>query len=111
MQDDIESQLKKALRPVAPDEDLVQGVLAGIDMRGARGRSRLAVFAGWSSVALAASVLLAIGVDHRINVDRQTAAGLKAREQVIQALKVTHQKLDLAYQAVKEQEDPLAPGA
>lgn len=108
---DIEDQLKKALRPVAPDEAFVQGVLAGVARRGPRRRFRLTSFAGWSSVALAASFLLAIGVQHRMSVDRETAAGLKARAQVIQALKVTHQTLDLAYQAVKEQQDPLAPGA
>jgi hypothetical protein len=111
MQKDIESQLKKALRPVAPDVDLLAGVLARLEAKRSRGRPRLAAFAGWSSVALAASLLLAVGVEHRVDVDRETAAGLRARREVIQALKVTHQKLDLAYQAVKEQQDPLAPGA
>jgi hypothetical protein len=111
MREDIENQLKKALRPVAPDEDFVQGIVTQLEKKRARGPSRLAAFAGWSSVALAASLLLAIGVAHRRDADRETAAGLRARQEVIQALKVTHQKLDLAYQAVKEQQDPLAPGA
>jgi hypothetical protein len=111
MRDDIEHELKRALRPVAPNEDLVQGILAQLAAKRSRGRTFLAAFAGWSSVALAASLLLAIGIEHRLEVDRETAAGLQARREVIQALKVTHQKLDLAYQAVKEQQDPLAPGA
>jgi hypothetical protein len=107
MNDDLESQLRAALRPVEPPKDLSRKVLAGLEA--ARGQPRVAHRFSvrdtpwWLSVGLAASLLIALGLYTRIQQERETAAGLEARREVIQALRLTHQKLDLAYQAVKEQ--------
>jgi hypothetical protein len=107
MNDDLESQLRAALRPVEPPEDLSRKVLSRLEA--ARGQARAAHrftarrTGWWLSAGLAASVLMALGIHTRIQHERETAAGLEARREVIQALRLTHQKLDLAYQAVKEQ--------
>jgi hypothetical protein len=107
MNDDLESQLRAALRPVEPPEDLHRRVLARLEA--ARGQPRVARRFGvrhsawWLSAGLAASLLIAFGLHSRIQHDRETAAGLEARREVIQALRLTHEKLDLAYHAVKEQ--------
>lgn len=107
MNDDLESQLRAALRPVEPPEGLSRKVLSRLEA--ARGQARAPRRFGarrtgwWLSAGLAASVLIALGLHSRIQHERETAAGLEARREVIQALRLTHQKLDLAYQAVKEQ--------
>ena len=99
MNDDLESQLRAALRPVAPPADLRDRVLAGLPTNRLRPRRvRL-----WWGTGIAASLLLALGFYSHVQSARETAAGLEARREVLQALRVTHQKLDLAYQSVKDQ--------
>jgi hypothetical protein len=99
MNDDLESQLRAALRPVAPPSDLRDKVLASLPSDRPQPR-RMGL---WWSTALAASLLLAFGVYSHVQSVRETAAGLEARREVLQALRVTHQKLDLAYQSVRNQ--------
>jgi hypothetical protein len=48
-------------------------------------------------------------VQHRGTL-RERQQGLEARREVIEALRVTTQKLDLAYQAVRTQTTPPAAG-
>jgi hypothetical protein len=57
----------------------------------------------WVSFGLAASMIIAVGVGVEFKSHQERAAGLEARRQVIEALRVTHEKLDLAYQAVRDQ--------
>lgn len=95
MNDDLESQLRAALRPVEPP-DLRGRVLA--ELRAPRPRRG----GLWWGAGLAASLLLTLGVYSHVQTVRETAAGLEARREVLQALRVTHQKLDLAYQSVKD---------
>jgi hypothetical protein len=52
-------------------------------------------------MALAASIVLAIIITHQWEI-RRAQQGLQARQQLIEALRVTDQKLDLAYRAVKD---------
>jgi hypothetical protein len=99
MNDDLDSQLRAALRPVAPPTDLRDRVLAGLPSNRLRPR-RMGL---WWGTGVAASLLLALGVYSHVQSARETAAGLEARREVLQALRVTHQKLDLAYQSVKDQ--------
>jgi hypothetical protein len=99
MNEDLESQLRAALRPVAPPADLRDRILAGLPSSRLRPR-RMGL---WWGAGVAASFLLALGVYSHIQSARETAAGLEARREVLQALRVTHQKLDLAYQSVKAQ--------
>jgi hypothetical protein len=107
MNDDLESQLRAALRPVEPPEGLSRKVLSRLEAAHgqARATSRLGArrTGWWLSAGLAASLLMALGLHSRVQRERETAEGLEARREVIQALRLTHQKLDLAYQTVKEQ--------
>ena len=110
MNNDLESKLKHALRPVAPSDAFTQPLLARVAAsRDSRPQARPTASritrraAWWTSAALAASVLAAVGIQHQLQTERERTLGLQARRQVIEALRVTSQKLDLAYQAVRTQ--------
>lgn len=114
MNDDIESRLKAALRPVAPSEEFSQKLLrqmaaapaapAVIKTRRLAGAGR--PLAWWLSASLAASVVLGVGIHEHLQQQRIQQSGLEARREVLQALRVTSQKLNLAYEAVKSQSTP-----
>ncbi len=122
MSQDLESQLRAALRPIAPSATLEKKLIACVtdDPRhsqptvhrvgGAGWRSRTR----WLSVAAAACLLIAVGLQNRQQLRRERENGLEARRQVVEALRVTSQKLDLAYEIVKSQSSSFAddnPGA
>ena len=104
MSNDLEERLREALRPADPGEDFTTRVLARVaagEHGEAAGRSaarpawrRLT----WGRLALAASLAAAvlIGIGWR----QRELEGRAARAQLIQALRVTSQKLDLAYRLV-----------
>jgi hypothetical protein len=57
----------------------------------------------WPLVGSVAATLAVAGiVTHQWWQERQERAGVEAREQVLQALRVTSEKLDLAYQIVND---------
>ena len=105
MSDDLDNTLRKALRPVDPGESFTARVMAQVAAEGESGRasaapaSRRVSRSVWLPAALAASLVLVVFGVHKWNV-RQEEAGLAARDQVIEALRVTSEKLDLAYQTV-----------
>jgi hypothetical protein len=66
-------------------------------------RARAGAVAGWLTFGLAASVLLAVLLAHEWQV-RRLEQGREARRQLIEALKVTDEKLNLAYRVVNNQE-------
>ena len=113
MSDDIESQMRAALRTVAPREEFSQRLVANVASQGpaARKPRRLAArshpLAWWFSASLAASVVLAVGVHQHLQQQRLQQSGLEARREVVEALRVTSQKLNLAYEAVKSQSTSL----
>ena len=112
MSNDIESQLKAALRPVAPREQFSERLIAQVMMANPQIKPRrLATarnpLAWWLSASLAASVLLGVGVHQHLQERRIQQSGLEARREVLRALRMTSQKLDLAYAAVKGQSTPL----
>jgi hypothetical protein len=96
--EEFDEQLRRALRPVDPGEDFTARVLAQIcaNPRNLRARWRRAA---WIPAALAASLLLLIAGVYEWQ-QQQKEAGLAARAQVLEALRVTSQKLDLAYRAI-----------
>jgi hypothetical protein len=110
MSEDLESRLRAALRPAAPSEEFTQKLIARVTAdqaseahaRGA-GRRRPKASAWWLSASLAASLLVAVGVQHHLQERRDTERGLEARRQVIEALRVTSQKLNLAYETIKSE--------
>jgi hypothetical protein len=107
MSKDIESQMRAALRPVAPSEEFSQRLLADVTNerpaahKPRRAGARLHPLAWWFTASLAASVVLAVGVHQHLQQERLQQSGLEARREVMEALRVTSQKLDLAYEAVK----------
>jgi hypothetical protein len=102
---DLEQRLRAALRPVDPGAGFVGGVMARIAAERPRSarlpRTRAA--ASWLTLALAASIVLALLVAHQQQA-RRTQQGLEARRQLIQALRVAGDKLDLASRMVNAQQ-------
>ena len=98
---DFEQSLKSALRPADPGEGFAAGVLARIarEPGGERRPPRVRATASWLAFALAASVVFGLFIAHERQVQR-TEQGLEARRQLIQALRVTGEKLELASRAV-----------
>jgi len=118
---DLDAELRAALRPVEPPDGFTARVMARVAARqqsanqqpqGQRPPSRRAPLRraapGWGAprwrlpLGLAAAVLLSLGVYVRVHLQRQQLAGLEARRQVIEALRLTDQKFDLAFQTVRE---------
>ena len=108
MSDELDKHLREALRSVDPDEQFARGVLSRVASDAAARRSRVPLRWQWAT-ALAAFALGTVGV-HQWQLRR--AQGLEARRQLIEALQVTGQKLDLAYRAVNDSAGSRAdPGA
>ncbi len=103
MNKDFEQQLREALRPVEPEEGFEQRVMAGIAREGSRRRAKVT---RWVSVALAASAAFAAIIGAQQWQERREQEGLEARRQLIEALQLTGEKLDVAYQAVNREAQP-----
>ena len=108
MSPDFENQLRKALRPVDPDDGFAENVMMRIDSTPAAHsrRSFPQRLRGWPA-ALAASVVLAAALVHVWQVDRERR-GLEARRQLLEALHITGEKLDVAYRGVMRESSPSA---
>ena len=103
--EDLERGLRRALAAVDPGEALAPRVMARIaaePLQPAR-PARAGAVAGWLAFGLAASVILAVLLAHEWQV-RRLEQGREARRQLIEALRVTDEKLDLAYRAVNTHE-------
>lgn len=114
MSKDIESQMRAALRPVAPSEEFSQELLARVTPQRRMWQKTRRVGTGgwhplawWLTASLAASLVLAVGVQQHLQQQRLQQSGLEARREVVEALRVTSQKLSLAYEAVKSQSTSL----
>jgi hypothetical protein len=103
MKKDIESRLRDALRPVAPRDEFTRKLIARVGTKPAASAARPL----WWLGGIAASLLIAAGAQQHVRAQRELANGLEARRQVMQALALTSQKLDLAYEAVKKQSSSL----
>ena len=114
MSKDIETEMRAALRPVAPSEEFSQKLAANVTSRRFAALKPRRVASGWhplawwSSAGLAASVVLAVGVHQHLEQQRLQQSGLEARREVLQALRVTSQKLNLAYEVIKNQSSSAA---
>jgi len=115
MSNDIDEQLRAALRRVDPEQGFAQRVLARIEVEQRQRRPRFATRlpawlptrARWLPVAVAASALL-VAVLLNARQVRHERQGLEARQQLIDALRVAGEKLDLAYRAVNTESPPTA---
>ncbi len=101
MSRDLEDQLRQALRPVDPDEEFAQRVMRRIESERAPPRRSQTRRLQWWHVAVAASAVLTLIVVHDWQTRREQQ-GLEARRQLIEALRLTGEKLDIAYQVVNE---------
>jgi negative regulator of sigma E activity len=108
MSDELERMLRRALRPVDPGEDFTARVIARVstEPRPLRARWRHVV---WIPLGLAASAILVVVGIHGWN-QRQKETGLAARAQVLEALRVTSEKLDLAYRLINTPSQPASNG-
>jgi anti-sigma factor RsiW len=120
MSKDIESDLRAALRPLAPSDEFTQKLVSQMvaqprpqpaPHRAAWALSRRSTW--WLSAGLAASVILAVGVHNQLQQERERENGLEARREVVEALRMTSQKLNLAYETVQGRstsQKPETPG-
>ncbi|HET7810420.1 MAG TPA: hypothetical protein VFL16_07570 [Steroidobacteraceae bacterium] len=122
MNEDIENRLRNALRRIDPPDGFTEKLLAALPGREVPARvtslrvARPALPAGrWQRLAapgaLAASLLAAVFVGQQIGERRyanEQRAGLEASRELMQALRVTSRKLDVAYQAVHDHDAPPA---
>jgi len=115
MSQDIENELRRALRAVEPSADFTARVMRALPARPASANIVPLPLArpqprpnAWrrlgTPAALAASLLVAFTLGRQVAVDheeRRQLAGIEASRKLMQALRVTSQKLDLAYEAVQ----------
>ena len=113
MNDDFENQLRRALRPVEAPEGFAERLMKRLP-EGARPvvvalpvRPKPEPRRQWLPAALAASLMLAVVVGQQVGQQmdkkheaRELAEGMAAKRELMQALRVTSKKLDLAYEAV-----------
>jgi hypothetical protein len=98
MSNELNERLRAALRPVDPGESFTQSVLARI----AREPPRVLELRRLSGALLA---IVATGfLVAQLWRAHHAQQGQEARQQVMEALRVTSEKLDLAYRVVKDKE-------
>jgi hypothetical protein len=98
LEHDLEEELRRALRPLDPSAGFAERVTARLESR--RRPRGLAARYRWLPAALAACLVLSLFAAFGWQAHRQRE-GLAARAQLMQALRVTSQKLDLAYRGVQ----------
>jgi hypothetical protein len=115
MNEEFENRLRRAMRPVNPPEGFAERVLRALPERAAPANvvplnivRKAAPVSAWrrfsAPAALAASLLIAVFTGQHVatrQAEREEQAGLAASRELMQALRVTSQKLDLAYEAVQ----------
>ena len=124
MTEEFENQLRAALRPVEAPAGLTERIIAALPPRPApatvtpivaappppRAHARRYGMPTALAASLVAAVLLGMYAAEKraeIFAQREEAAGEAASRQLMDALRVTSQKLDLAYQAVNPPPPPV----
>lgn len=126
MTDEFENQLRRALRPVDAPEGFTERLMSRLPPATVakapvivalpppvRRKPRNFALPGALAASLVAAVMLGQHMAHEIEIGRQQrelAEGRAASRELMEALRVTSQKLDLAYQAVNSPSRPSAPG-
>ena len=116
----LEDDLRRAMRPVDPGPEFTARVLAAVEAetrgavpldahrRVAAERPSAPAFRrqwarrSWMWPALAASLVGAVAGARYFEVKRETERGLEARTQLMQALRVTSEKLAVAREVIDE---------
>jgi hypothetical protein len=101
MSEDFEDRLRSALRPIDPGEQFTRAVMSRISLESTRtpalSRPTRPAFQ-WLSAGLMVSMVLGVLVSYQWQQRR--AQGLEARRQLIEALRLTDQKLNYVYRVV-----------
>jgi hypothetical protein len=107
---ELARRLRSALRAVGPGDGFAPRVMARIAAEPAEAArpARAGAVASWLAFGLAASVVLAVLLAHEWQA-RRLEQGREARRQLIEALRVTDEKLDLAYRAVNTHQSGVPP--
>jgi hypothetical protein len=107
MSNELNDRLRAALRPIDPGERFTQEVLARITSEPVTTptvRPLRNLGLPWlAATTLATCAALGLMFAHQHKA-QHAEAGLEARRQVMEALRVTSEKLDLAYRVVKDKE-------
>lgn len=107
MSDELEKLMREALRRQSAPPGFSERVLARLPEH--QGKRRGLQKSWWISGALAASVTAALTL-HQLHTRTAEREGLRARAQLMEALRVTSEKLDMAYQAVQTPVEAKATG-
>jgi hypothetical protein len=105
---EIDEQLKRALRPCEPPEGFADRVLARV--QGQTSPTRRSIWTLWRMPSLrwaAAAALIAVavtGIGYQIHKRQEEAEARAAKQQVMLALRITGSKLRVAKQKVKAME-------
>lgn len=107
--EDLERRLRSALAAVDPGEGFAPQVMARVAANPTQTAqppqpARAATVAGYVAFGLVASVIVAVLLAHEWQV-RRFEQGREARRELIEALRVTDEKLSLAYRVVKTRAD------
>jgi hypothetical protein len=115
MTDEFENELRRLMRPVDAPEGLTERIMAALPPKAMpatvtsidSARAAKPPRSYWMPGALAASLIGAVllgtfaaNKNDRQLAQREEAAGLEASRELMEALRMTSQKLDLAYEAV-----------
>jgi len=109
---EVEDRLRRALRPIDPPPGFAERVMRALpDQRPTATVTPIDIVrtspraSFWRRVsapaALAASLVAAVLLGQHVAIQQEERAGLAARQELMQALRLTSQKLDDAYQAVQ----------
>jgi hypothetical protein len=106
MTDEFEKALQRALRRQDPGEDFGARIVARLD--GARGPAmpRAMFRSRWLPAALAAGIIAAIGLVQLRQHALDTARANQARAQLLQALSIASDNINIVRTAVAREEDP-----
>jgi len=99
MKDDLEKALRRALRPIDPGEAFTRQVMSRLASEPLTRRTLIRERPAW--LGLAASLVLGLAGASLWQVHR-VREGQEARQQLLEALRVTDQTLHVAYRAVNE---------
>src|ERR1700728_760272 len=105
---DLEKQLRDALRPAAPPEGFAERIAARIEAVRLRRRRPSPLFL-WSAAALSTSPVVGLSALHQWKLRREQQQGLQARSELMEAQRLTGEKLDLAYRGVSDAFRPANP--
>jgi hypothetical protein len=101
----LENDLKRALRPESPPPGLASRVMANIERNGAAGSQPAGGLrvhrSTWWRAAAASVTLAAVLGGYTVHHVRTVREGERAKEQVLQAMKIAGEKVRYAQQEVR----------